>query len=296
MDRSRSFDLVAAALLAAGLAAALGPLYLALTTASHSADVLARHRVPLLPGPDLAANLRAAWMQAGLGHKLCNSLAVCILVTVAKLVLASITAFALVFFRSPLRGIGFAVIFATLLLPLEMRIAPTYALAADPLSPVRAVAHLFDARLQLHWTLLDSTLGLSLPLVATATGTFLFRQVFLTLPEELVDAAKADGAGPLRFFIDIALPLSRTNLAALAIVIFISAWNQYLWPLLITTRPEMQTAVLAIGGLLPDPQDPAPAWNVVLAGVLIVILPPLVIAALFQRGFVEGLAATVRRR
>lgn len=294
IDRSRSFDTACALVLALGLILAVGPLYLALTTASHTAAYLVQHRVPLTPGLDLAASAEQAWAQADLGRKLWNSLFVCLLVTAGKLVLGFTTAYALVFFRAPFRGVGFALILLTLMLPLETRIAPTYALAADALAPVRAVAGLAGLAVEGHWTLLDTYAGLTVPTMAAATGTFLFRQVFQTLPDSLIDAAKVDGVGPWRFMIDVALPLSRGNLAALAVVTFITAWNQYLWPLLITTRPQMQTAILAIAGLAPDAQDTVPAWNVTLAGVLIVILPPLLVAVIFRRGLVRGLTTAGR--
>jgi sn-glycerol 3-phosphate transport system permease protein len=288
--RSRSFDLIAALVIVLGIFAALGPLYLAAVAASQSKAFLAQHRVGLVPGPHLLENVKAAWVATDLGRKLLNSFIVCALVTGLRLALAATSAFAIVFFRTPLRSVGFGLIFLTLVLPLETRIAPTYGVAADVSSPFQAIANLFGAALPLHWSLLDSYLGLSLPLTATATGTFLFIQVFRALPDELVDAAKVDGVGPLRFMIDIALPLTRGSLGALAIVTFIAAWNQYLWPLLITTRPDMQTAVLAVTALLPDPQDSAPAWNLTMAGVLLVILPPLILVAVFQRALFQGAA------
>lgn len=289
LDRSRSFDAAAAVALAIGLLLAVGPLYLAFTTASHRAEDLLQGRIPLLPGGALAASAEAAWREGDLGRKLLNSLVVALLVTAIKVTLGFTTAYALVFFRTPWRAPAFALVLLTLTLPLEARIAPTYALAADVLAPLQRLASLFGGRVPAQWPLLDTYAGLTLPLAAAATGTFLFRQFFLTIPSSLVDAAKVDGAGPLRFLRDVALPLSRGNLAALAAVTFIGAWNQYLWPLLVTTRPEMQTAVLAIASLTPDPQDPIPAWNVTLAGVLIVVLPPLLVAFGFRRALVQGL-------
>lgn len=292
MGRSRSFDAVMAVILLWGALCALGPLYLVIVTASHSADELVHYRLPLTPGGELAANLMAAWTQAQLGRKLLNSLIVCMIVTAIKLTLATVTAFAFVYFRTRLRTIGFAVILLTLMLPLETRIAPTYGVAADILSPLRALARLAGIAVNMHWTILDTYLGLSLPVAATATGTFLFRQFFRTIPVALVDAARADGAGPLRFFVDIVLPLSRGNLFAFGIVTFIATWNEYLWPLLVTTTPDMQTAMLAIRSLVPDPENPVPAWNVTLAGVLAVAILPVAVTALFQRQFIKGLTGT----
>jgi len=294
MTRSHSFDAVMGAILIWGALCALGPLYLVIVTASHSAADLIRHRVPLLPGGNLAANLQSAWSHAQLARKLANSLVVCVLVTGIKLLLATMTAFAFVYFRTPLRTMGFAATLLTLMLPLETRIAPTYGVAADMLSPVRALAQFAGLSFKMHWTILDTYLGLSLPVAATATGTFLFRQFFRTIPPELVDVAKVEGIGPLRFFVDVVLPLSRGNLVAFGIVTFISAWNEYLWPLLITTTPDMQTATLAVRGLVPDPANPVPAWNITLAGVLIISLLPVTVTALFQRQFVRGLTGVER--
>lgn len=289
LDRSRSFDAAVTTVLCIGLLLAAGPLYLALTTASHRPEELLQGHTPLLPGDHFLASVGAAWRMADLGRKLWNSLVVALLVTVIKLALGFATAYALVFFRAPWRGGALTLVLLTLTLPLEARIASTYALAADVLQPLRRAVGLFGVSLPAHGNLLDTYVGLTLPLASAATGAFLFRQFFLTIPDSLIDAAKVDGAGPLRFLRDVALPLSRPYLAALAAVTFIAAWNQYLWPMLITTRPEMQTAILAIADLTPDPQEPVPAWNVTLAGVLIIVLPPLAVALAFRRALVRGL-------
>jgi sn-glycerol 3-phosphate transport system permease protein len=195
----------------------------------------------------------------------------------------------------------FWLVFITLMLPLEVRIVPTYAVAANALSPYQAilditgitwlVQQLTGVQISLDLSLLDSYAGLILPLVATATGTFLYRQFFLTLPDELVEAAKMDGAGPLRFFWDMIIPLSRTNIAALFTIMFVWAWNEYLWPLLVTTDPLKRVAVVGLLDVVPG-NDSVPAWNIAMAGTLIVMLPPLLIVAFTQRLFVRGLVAT----
>jgi sn-glycerol 3-phosphate transport system permease protein len=294
-ERSRSFDTAAAILVIAGIVGALGPLYLAVVAASQAREALACHHIGLWPGRQLAPNLATAWRTAAFGRKLVNSMIVCALVTLLRLALATTSAFALVFFRTPLRTFGFVLIFLTLMLPLEARIAPTYGVASDIAAPLRVAAHLAGVRVESHWSLLDSYLGLSLPLAATATGTFLFIQAFRAIPDELVDAAKIDGAGPLRFLRDVALPMTRSSLGGLGVVTFLAAWNQYLWPLLITTRAEMQTAVLALTTLLPDPQDPAPAWNVTMAGAIITALPPILLVAALGRSLQQGLSEASRR-
>jgi sn-glycerol 3-phosphate transport system permease protein len=211
------------------------------------------------------------------------------------------SAFAIVYFRFPLRIFFFWLIFITLMLPLEVRIVPTYAVAANVLGPYQTILDLTGIswlveqatgyRIALKWGLLNTYTGLILPLIATATGTFLYRQFFLTIPDEMVEAAKMDGAGALRFFKDILVPLSRTNMAALGTIMFVWAWNQYLWPLLVTTDSSHGTAVMELKELIPGAFG-IPDWNVAMAGTLVIMLPPLVVVILMQRWFVRGLIAT----
>jgi sn-glycerol 3-phosphate transport system permease protein len=195
----------------------------------------------------------------------------------------------------------FWLIFITLMLPLEVRIVPTYAVAANVLSPYQALLDMTGitwlvqkatgVEIALKWGLLNSYTGLILPLIATATGTFLYRQFFLTLPDELTEAARMDGAGAIRFFFDVLLPLSRTNMAALGTIMFVWAWNQYLWPLLVTTDSAHGTAVTQLRELIPQTNG-TPDWHVAMAGTLVVMLPPLVVVIFMQRWFVRGLVAT----
>lgn len=259
--------------------------------------------ISLLPGTHLWDNLSEAWQRAGLGTKLLNSLFVAVAVAAGKILIASLTAFAIVFFRFPGRMLVFWMIFATLMLPLEVRIVPTFAVAANALAPLQALLDVTGLswllrmatgiQLALEWNLLNSYAGLILPLVATATGTFLFRQFYMTIPNEIVEAARMDGARPLRFLRDMLIPLSRTNMAALFTIMFIYAWNQYLWPILVTTdRLHYGTAVMELKRLIPTASSTGggtPDWNVAMAGCLIVMLPPLIVVALMQRYFVRGL-------
>jgi sn-glycerol 3-phosphate transport system permease protein len=203
--------------------------------------------------------------------------------------LASTSAFAAVYFHSRIRHVVFWGTFITLLLPLEVRIVPTYAVASDLFEPLRTVLAFFTGlHLHLSLNLLDSYAGLSLPLVASATGTFLFRQFYLTVPPELSEAARMDGAGPLRFFIDILLPLSKANFSALGTIVFLSTWKDYMWPLVATSRPEMRTMALGISTFLPTETGQPPEWNLVMAAALIALAPPLVVIGLTQRWFVRG--------
>jgi sn-glycerol 3-phosphate transport system permease protein len=246
----------------------------------------------------------AAWVRGRFADTLVTTTVVAVGVTTGKIALAALSAFAIVYFRSRFRMLWFWLIFVTLMLPLEVRIVPTYAVAANALRPFQAtldtlgitwlLSALAGVRISLpELNLLNSYTGLILPLVATATGTFLYRQFFLTVPDELVEAAKMDGAGPIRFFREILLPLSKTTMAALATIMFVYAWNQYLWPLLIITDGRYATAVMGLEKLVPGPLfGQAPIWNIAMAATLMVMLPPLLVVILMQRFFVRGLIAT----
>jgi sn-glycerol 3-phosphate transport system permease protein len=198
-----------------------------------------------------------------------NSLVMALAIAIGKIAISLPSAYAVVFFRFSLRRICFWAIFVTLMLPVEVRIVPTYKIAAD-------------------LRLIDSYAGLALPLIASATATLLFRQFFLTIPDELVEAAKLDGAGPWRFLVHVVVPLSRTNIAALFVILFIYGWNQYLWPLLVTNSPGMTTIVIGIRQMIGN-GDAQTAWHLVMATALLAVLPPVAVVLAMQRGFVAGL-------
>ncbi len=284
-----------------GFVVAVGPLAIVAIAASHNlADV---NKVPmsLIPGSDFWVNMQTAWTTANLGPKLLNSFIFAGGVAIGKVFISAITAFSLVYFRYPGRHFIFWLIFITLMLPLEVRIVPTYAVAANVLSPFQGllditgvtwlIQKLTGIEISLNLGLLNSYPGLILPSIATATGTFLYRQFFLTIPDELTEAARMDGAGALRFFIDVLIPLSRTNMAALGTIMFLWAWNQYLWPLLVTTDPAYMTAVIELKSLIPNVGG-LPEWHIAMAGTLIVMIPPLAIVVLMQRWVVRGVIAT----
>ena len=303
IERTPILNAATHGILVGGLLIAFLPMWLVFVAATLTIEQINSPPISLVPGGELLANLAAAWNRADLGAKLMNSLMVAVAVAAGKIALASVTAFAIVFFRFPGRMLVFWMIFVTLMLPLEVRIVPTYAVAANALAPAQAVLEMLGiawlwhaatgVKLALEWNLLNSYTGLILPLVATATGTFLFRQFYLTIPAEIVEAARMDGARPLRFLRDMLIPLSRTNMAALFTIMFIYAWNQYLWPILVTTdRVNYGTAVMELKRLIPTAATTGggtPDWNVAMAGCLIVMLPPLVVVALMQRYFVRGL-------
>jgi sn-glycerol 3-phosphate transport system permease protein len=306
IQRTPILDLLTYGILVVGVAIVVLPLWFIFVAASLTLQEVNTPNVHFIPGDQLLVNMASAWKRASLGVKLLNSLIMAVGVAGGKVAIAAITAFALVFFRFPGRTIVFWLIFATLMLPLEVRIVPTYAVAANALSPFQIIAeHLGFAwawqavtgiELKLEWNLLNTYTGLILPLIATATGTFLYRQFFMTIPDELVEAAKMDGAGALRFFRDILTPLSRTNIIALFTIMFLYAWNEYLWPLLITTdQVNFGNATIALRQLVPNISTTGggtPDWNVAMAGALIVMLPPLLVVVLLQSFFIKGLIAT----
>jgi sn-glycerol 3-phosphate transport system permease protein len=238
-----------------------------------------RGLVPLLPGPHMLENYGRMLTQgistAGappVSIMLMNSTIIAIVIAVGKIAISLLSAYAIVFFKFPFRLLAFWIIFITLMLPVEVRIIPTFAVVAN-------------------LGLLNSYVGLTLPLIASATATFLFRQFFLTVPDELMEAARVDGAGPMKFFRDILLPLSRTNIAALFVILFIYGWVQYLWPLLVTTDSRYYTVVMGIKRLAAT-ADSEPLWNLVMASVILAMLPPVLVVIFMQRLFVKGLVDT----
>ena len=295
IERTPWMDAFTHALLIISFVVLLVPIWIIFVAATHDFHTVNQVPMPLLPGSHLIENLATAWERGNFDRVMINSIIVAGGVTVGKIVIAALSAFSIVYFRYRLRMVMFWLIFITLMLPLEVRIVPTYAVAADALRPFREILSLFGISLGLpSWNLLNSYSGLILPLVATATGTFLYRQFFLTVPDELTEAAKMDGSGPMRFFIDVLLPLSKTNMAALATIMFVWSWNQYLWPLLIVTdHANFATATMQLQKVVPGPLfGEPPVWNVAMAANLIVLTPPLLVTILLQRWFVRGLIST----
>ncbi|MCR9127345.1 MAG: ABC transporter permease subunit [Rhodobacteraceae bacterium] len=305
IERTPWLNFATHAILFTGLFILVVPIYLVIVAASQTLPDVMAIPAKLLPGDQLVVNIRAAWEEAEFGTKFTNTLILATGVVVGKIAIAALTAFGIVFFNHRLRMPIFWMVFITLMLPLEVRIVPTYAVAANVLSPFQTILDaagitwLIDAltgiEVALEWNLLNSYTGLIMPLVATATGTFLYRQFFLTIPDELVEAAKMDGAGPLRFLWDILIPLSRTNMAALATIMFVVGWNQYLWPLLIITDPNYGVAAVELSRLVPNMNTTGgdiPNWHWAMAGTLIVMLPPVAVVIFMQRWFVRGLINT----
>ncbi|HHZ08292.1 MAG TPA: sn-glycerol-3-phosphate ABC transporter permease UgpE [Rhizobiales bacterium] len=295
IERTPILDFMTHVLLVVSFVALLMPMWIVFVAATHDFHTVNQVPMPLMPGSHLFENLAAAWERGNFGRVMVNSLTVALGVTGGKIVIAALSAFSIVYFRYRLRMLMFWLIFITLMLPLEVRIVPTYAVAADALRPFQGMLDFAGFSIDLpEWNLLNSYSGLILPLIATATGTFLYRQFFLTVPDELTEAAKMDGAGPVRFFLEVLMPLSKTNMAALATIMFVWSWNQYLWPLLVVTdHQNYATATMQLQKIVPGPLfGEPPVWNVAMAANLIVMFPPVLVTILLQRWFVRGLIQT----
>jgi len=261
-------------LLLTGVAIVFFPLYVGFVASTHTLVDVSRAPMPLIPGDQFVENYMRALQTGGAfsgatpaWYMMMNSFIMALAITVGKIVISLTSAFAVVYFRFRFRMFFFWMIFITLMLPVEVRILPTYEVVA-------------------RLGMIDTYAGLTIPLIASATATFLFRQFFLTVPEELTEAAMMDGAGPMRFFRDILLPLSKTNIAALFVILFIYGWNQYLWPLLITN--DLETIVIGIYQLI-NVGDDRIEWNIVMATTMLAMIPPVLVVILMQRWFVKGL-------
>ena len=272
-------NIVAHVVLTIGVVIVAFPVYLAFLASSNDPVTITNGQMGLLPGAHLVENYfqtifigPANSTRAPVGGMMWNSLAMAVLISTGKIAISILSAYAVVYFKFRFRMAAFWLIFMTLMLPVEVRIYPTYKIVAD-------------------LGLLDSYAGLTLPLIASATATLLFRQFFMTIPDELLEASKIDGAGPFKFFKDTVLPLSATSIAAMFVIQFIYGWNQYLWPLLITTHDNMQTIVIGIRKMLTT-QDALTEWQIAMATAILAMLPPVLVVVLMQRWFVKGLVET----
>jgi sn-glycerol 3-phosphate transport system permease protein len=280
VERHRWLDLLSHALLTLGALIIVFPIYLALVGSTHSAQEMAQSPIPIWFGQDAWANYRTILMGEGPGvtsqvpvaRMMWVSLVTALTIALGKIVISLLSAFALVYFNFPFRKAVFWGIFVTLMLPVEVRIVPTYQVVAD-------------------FGMVNTYAGLTIPLIASATATFLFRQFFLTVPDELAEAAKMDGASPMRFFWDVLLPLSRTSMAALFVIQFIYGWNQYLWPLLMSTEERMYPIVMGIRSMTAGAESQV-QWNLVMATAVLALLPPALVVVLMQKWFVKGLVDT----
>ena len=280
VERSKTLGFLAHAIMVLGVLIVAFPLYLAFVASTHTAQEIVQVPMPMLPGGHMWETYKTALMGSGTGagsnapvaRMMWVSLVTALVITFGKIAISLLSAFAIVYFRFPFKNFFFWAIFITLMLPVEVRIGPTYQVVSD-------------------LGMLNSYAGLTVPLIASATATFLFRQFFMTVPDELIEAARMDGAGPMRFFKYILLPLSKTSIAALFVIQFIYGWNQYLWPLLATTTEDMYPVVIGIQRMMAG-GDSANEWNVVMATAILAMLPPAAVVMLMQKWFVKGLVDT----
>ena len=280
VERSPFLNFLAHAIMWIGMLIVAFPLYLAFIASTHTAQEIVQLPMPLLPGSNLWETYSKALIGGGAGagstapvaHMMWVSFVTAMTIAIGKIAISLLSAFALVYFRFPFKGFFFWMIFITLMLPVEVRIGPTYKVVAD-------------------LGMLNTYAGLTVPLIASATATFLFRQFFMSVPDELTEAARMDGASPMRFFFDILLPLSKTSIAAWFVIQFIYGWNQYLWPLLASTTESMYPVVVGIKMMVAG-GDSQNEWNVVMATAILAMLPPAAVVMLMQKWFVKGLVDT----
>jgi len=280
IERNRWLDFISHAVLIIGVVVVAFPVYVTFIASTHTMDEVVRVSMSLLPGDQLLNNYSAAlWgdrmgmgSTAPVGRMMWVSLICALVIAIGKISISMLSAFAIVYFRFRFRMTVFWAIFITLMLPVEVRIGPTYKVVSD-------------------FGMLNSFAGLTVPLIASATATFLFRQFFLTVPDELLEASRMDGAGPLLFFKDVLVPLSATSMAALFVIQFIYGWNQYLWPLLVTTNENMYPVVIGIKRMISG-GDAQTEWHMVMATAILAMIPPALVVMLMQKWFVKGLVDT----
>ncbi|MDB5928449.1 MAG: binding-protein-dependent transport system inner rane component [Polaromonas sp.] len=280
VEKRGTHGILAHAIMLLGVFIVAFPLYLAFVASTHTAQDIVQAPMPLLPGTNMLESYKLALFgnpgssgsKAPVAHMMWVSLVSALVIAIGKIAISLLSAFAIVYFRFPFKKLVFWMIFVTLMLPVEVRILPTYKVLSD-------------------LKMLDTYAGLTVPLIASATATFLFRQFFMTVPDELTEASRMDGASPMRFFIDVLLPLSKTSIAALFVIQFIYGWNQYLWPLLATTSEDMYPVVVGIKRMIAG-GDGDNAWNVVMATAILAMLPPALVVVLMQKWFVKGLVDT----
>jgi sn-glycerol 3-phosphate transport system permease protein len=280
VERRPTLGILAHVVLILGVALVAFPLYVTFVASTQTAQEILQAPMSLVPGNRMVENYLEALRGTGMGaasnapvaRMMMVSLITALTIALGKIAISLLSAFAIVYFRFPLRNVFFWAIFITLMLPVEVRIGPTYSVVSS-------------------LGMLNTYAGLTVPLIASATATFLFRQFFLTVPDELVEAARIDGAGPMRFFFDVLLPLSATSIAALFVIQFIYGWNQYLWPLLVTTDESMYPVVIGIKRMISG-GDAATDWNIVMATAILAMIPPAIVVLLMQKWFVKGLVDT----
>ena len=279
VEDRRMGDLIAYVILTIGVLIVAFPVWLTFVASTWDASTVINGEMPLYPGPYFLENYKrilfvgtSSTTREPVAVMMLNSFIMAITIALGKIFISVLSAYAVVYYRFPFRMTAFWIIFVTLMLPVEVRIFPTFKIVSD-------------------LNMLDTYQGLAIPLIASATGTLLFRQFFMTIPDELLEASKIDGAGPFKFFKDTLIPLSMTTIAALFVIQFIYGWNQYLWPLLVTTKDSMQTIVIAIKKMIVT-ADALTEWQLAMATAMLAMLPPVFVVIAMQRLFVKGLVET----
>lgn len=279
VEDRRLGDAIAYVILTIGVFICAFPVWLTFVASTWDNATIINGQLPLYPGPHFFENYyrilfvgTSGSTREPVASMMFNSFVMAMAIALGKIFISVLSAYAIVYYRFPFRMAAFWIIFVTLMLPVEVRIFPTFKVVSD-------------------LGMLDSYQGLAVPLIASATGTLLFRQFFMTIPDELLEASKIDGAGPFKFFRDTVLPLSLTTIAALFVIQFIYGWNQYLWPLLITTKDSMQTIVIGIRKMITT-SDALTEWQMAMATAMLAMLPPVLVVIAMQRLFVKGLVET----
>lgn len=300
VENTRTIDFTASIILLIGMLFIATPLYFVVTTATHSYEYVLKNGIPWYPGTHLIENIKYVFDKTLIPRQIYNSFVVAFSVALGKCFFAYITAFSLVFFRFRYSGVVFSLILITIMLPIDVRVVTTYQVASNILSPLNYLMEitglsyiymkLFGSVAHFEFSLLNTYMGLAIPLLANGTGTFMFRQFFMTIPKSLPEAAKMDGAGPMRFAIDILLPLSRSNMAALFILMFLGGWSAYLWPLVASSTPETQMAVVGLAKLQPGADGEIANYPVIMTAVLLISIIPMVIIAMLQKHVIQGLS------
>lgn len=254
------------------------PIYLVFDASTHTNEDILAAPMPLLPGSHMFENYQRAMLDGAknLGASafvmIKNSTIMALGISTGKILISLLAAFAIVFFHFPGRQFCFWAIFITLMLPVEVRIMPTYKVISD-------------------LGMLNSYAGLILPMVVSATAVFLFRQFYMSIPREIAEASQIDGASPMQFFSTILVPMTRTPVAAMFVIQFIYGWNQYLWPLLITTKQEFYTLLIGINRMMSG-ADVQIEWQIVMATTLIAMIPPVFVVVAMQKQFISGMTET----
>jgi sn-glycerol 3-phosphate transport system permease protein len=279
VEDRRLGDAIAYIILTIGVLIVAFPVWLTFVASTWDAATIINGKLPLWPGPYFLENYNrilfigtSGTTREPVAGMMLNSFIMAMTIALGKIFISVLSAYAIVYYRFPFRMAAFWIIFITLMLPVEVRIFPTFKVVSD-------------------LNMLDSYQGLAVPLIASATGTLLFRQFFMTIPDELLEASRIDNAGPFRFFKDTVIPLSMTTIAALFVIQFIYGWNQYLWPLLVTTKDSMQTIVIGIKKMIVT-SDALTEWQLAMATAMLAMLPPVLVVILMQRLFVKGLVET----